>query len=71
MAEQWQPHTGNTRVSGRRYLAHWLDSTVFVVLFLILLVLVGGLLPEGDASDVAFVVVAVLGFTVGQVATTC
>jgi uncharacterized RDD family membrane protein YckC len=68
MAEQWQPHTGNTRVSGRRYLAHWLDSTVFVVLYLVLLVLVGTALPGGDAGDAAFIVVAVLGFTAGQVA---
>ena len=62
------PNTGNTRVSVRRYLAHWLDSTIFIVLLLVLLVLLGSALPEGDASDVAFVVVAVLGFTVGQVA---
>jgi uncharacterized RDD family membrane protein YckC len=68
MAERWLPHTGNTRVSGRRYLAHWLDSTQFVVLFLILVVLVGSVLPEGDTSDAVFVAVLVLGFTVGQVA---
>jgi uncharacterized RDD family membrane protein YckC len=68
MAERWQPHTGNTRVSGRRYLAHWLDSTLFVVLFLGLLVLTGSVLPDGSASDAVFVAVAVLGFTVGQVA---
>ena len=57
----------NTRVSGRRYLAHWLDSTIFVVLFLILVVLAGSL-PDGGAADVLFVAVIVLGFTVGQVA---
>ena len=68
MAELWQPHTGNTRVSGRRYLAHWLDSTLFVVLFLVLVVLAGSVLPDGDASNVLFEVVAVLGFTAGQVA---
>lgn len=68
MAEQFQPHTGNTRVSGRRYLAHWLDSTLFGVLFLAFIVLVGSALPEGDASTVVFVVMAVLAFTVGQVA---
>src|SRR4051812_9803675 len=68
MAERFQPHTGNTRVSGRRYLAHWLDSTLFGVLFLAFVVLVGTALPEGDASTVVFVVLTVLAFTVGQVA---
>ena len=63
-----EPNTGNTRVSGRRYLAHWLDSTIFVVLFLILVVLAGSVLPEGGASDALFVAVLVLAFTVGQVA---
>src|SRR5215216_5861392 len=67
MAGNVSPHTGNTRVSGRRYLAHWLDSTIFVVLFLIL-VLLAGSLPDGGVSDVLFGAVLVLGFTVGQVA---
>ena len=61
------PNTGNTRVSGRRYLAHWLDSTIFIVLFLILIVLLGSL-PDSDAADVVFAAAAILGFTVGQVA---
>ena len=47
---QHAPTTGNTRVSGRRYLAHWLDSTIFIVLFLILIVLLGSL-PDSDAAD--------------------
>lgn len=64
---QHAPNTGNTRVSVRRYLAHWLDSTIFIVLFLLLLVLVGSL-PDGEAADAFLVAVAVLGFTVGQVA---
>jgi uncharacterized RDD family membrane protein YckC len=62
------PHTGNTHVSGRRYLAHWLDSTIFVVLFLILIVLAGSVPVEGGAADVFFGAVLVLGFTAGQVA---
>ena len=64
---QHAPNTGNTRVSGRRYLAHWLDSTVFIVLFLFLLVVLGSI-PDSDAADVVFVALAILGFTVGQVA---
>ena len=67
MAVNVAPNTGNTRVSVRRYLAHWLDSTIFIVLFLGLLVLAGSL-PDGDAADVLFGAVAILGFTVGQVA---
>ena len=66
-AENVSPNTGNTRVSGRRYLAHWLDSTIFAVLFLILVVL-AGMLPDGGAADVVFGAVLVLGFTAGQLA---
>ena len=62
-----EPHTGNTRCSGRRYLAHWLDSTIFIVLFLVLVVLAGSL-PDGSVADVVFGALLVLGFTVGQVA---
>jgi len=56
-----------THVSVRRYLAHLLDTTIFVVLF-VLCLLPLSLLPDGTASDVAFGVVGVLLFTVGQVA---
>ena len=44
-----------------------LARTIFVVLFLILLV-VAGSLPESDAADVVFGSAAILGFTAGQVA---
>lgn len=55
-----------THVSVRRYLAHLLDTTLFVVVFLLCL-LPFTLLPDGSASDTIFLVGAVLLLTVGQV----
>lgn len=56
-----------THVSVRRYLAHLLDTTLFVVLLFVAVLLLG-LLPESSATDVVFVVAVILLFTVGQVA---
>jgi uncharacterized RDD family membrane protein YckC len=68
MAESRSPVPADTHVSGRRYVAHFLDGTLFAVLFVVVLLLAGGVLPDGDASDAIFAAVMVLGFTVGQVA---
>jgi uncharacterized RDD family membrane protein YckC len=56
-----------TRVSGRRFVAHVVDSTLFAFVFVAALLLVG-LLPDGTASDILVGAVLVLGLTAGQVA---
>jgi uncharacterized RDD family membrane protein YckC len=68
MTGPYQPTTANTRVSVRRYVAHFLDGTIFAVLYVVLVLVVGSALPEGDASDAIFAAVLVLGFTLGQLA---
>jgi uncharacterized RDD family membrane protein YckC len=68
MAENRSPVPADTHVSGRRYVAHFLDGTIFVVLFVIVVLVAGSVLPDGDTSDAIFAAVLVLGFTVGQVA---
>jgi len=56
-----------TRVSGRRFVAHIVDGTLYFILFAIVLLLAGAL-PSGTASDVAVGLVLVLGLTVGHIA---
>jgi uncharacterized RDD family membrane protein YckC len=51
-----------TRVSGRRYVAHFVDGILYTILFLVLL------LTVGQISDAMFVATAVLGLTVLHVA---
>jgi uncharacterized RDD family membrane protein YckC len=57
----------DTRVSGRRFVAHMLDGVLYAIVFVVLLLLVGTL-PEGTATDVAVGVVLVLGLTALHVA---
>ena len=51
-----------TRVSGRRFVAHLVDGTLYVVLFLLLI------LVAGATNDVVLVLTFVLGFTVLHIA---
>jgi uncharacterized RDD family membrane protein YckC len=56
-----------TRVSARRFVAHFVDGVLFSVLFVIA-VLVVSVLPSGTVGDVVLGVVLVGGLTVGHVA---
>ena len=67
MAENRSPVPTDTHVSARRYVAHFVDGTIFTVLFLVAILLVGSL-PNSTAGDVLLWATLVLGFTVGQVA---
>jgi uncharacterized RDD family membrane protein YckC len=67
MIETAAPSRDLTRVSGRRYVAHFVDGVLFTIMFLLAIVVVG-LLPSGTLGDVLLWATLVLGFTVGQVA---
>ena len=67
MTENRSPVAADTRVSGRRYVAHFVDGVLFAILFLIAILLVGAL-PDSTAGDVLLGATLVLGLTVGQVA---
>jgi uncharacterized RDD family membrane protein YckC len=67
MAEIRPPIPSATRVSGRRLVAHIVDATLYTVLFLVAVLLVGAL-PESTFGDIAIGATLVLGITVGQVA---
>jgi uncharacterized RDD family membrane protein YckC len=56
-----------TRVSGRRFVAHFVDGVFFSGLFVIAILAVGAL-PSGTAGDVVLGVVLVGGLTIGHVA---
>jgi uncharacterized RDD family membrane protein YckC len=56
-----------TRVSGRRFVAHFVDGVLFSVLFVIAILLVP-ILPSGTVADVVLGVVLVGGLTIGHVA---
>jgi uncharacterized RDD family membrane protein YckC len=56
-----------TRVSGRRFVAHLVDSTLYVILFFVAILIVD-YLPSGRAADVFLGAVLILGLTVGHVA---
>ena len=55
----------DTRVSGRRFIAHWVDGLLITIL-LVGAVLLVGMLPEGTLGDIALGATFVLGLTVGQ-----
>ena len=67
MTENRSPVPTDTRVSGRRYVAHLVDGVLFTILLLIAILLVGSL-PNSAAGDALLIAVLVLGLTVGQVA---
>ena len=67
MSETHPPTPDSTRVSGRRFVAHFVDGVLFAVLFLVALLIVG-LLPDSAVADVLLGATFVLGLTVGQVA---
>ena len=56
-----------TRVSGRRFVAHFVDGVLYSLLFIIALLVVAAL-PTGTVGDVTLGVVLVGGLTVGHVA---
>ena len=57
-----------TRVSFRRYLAHLLDTALYGLAFVLLLVAVSAVPSQGRIGDYVLWVVLVVGLTVGQVA---
>jgi uncharacterized RDD family membrane protein YckC len=61
------PTPDATRVSGRRFVAHTVDGTLYGLLFVIAILIVGAL-PESRLSDVVLGATLVGGLTVGQVA---
>ena len=67
MAEIRPPIRSATRVSGRRLVAHFVDGTIYTVLFIVA-ILVVGMLPDSTVGDVVLGATLVLGLTVGQVA---
>jgi uncharacterized RDD family membrane protein YckC len=58
---------GQTHVLVRRYVAHWVDSMLFVALWIVAIVGCSAL-PEGPLGDAVFIAVAIGGLTVGHVA---
>jgi uncharacterized RDD family membrane protein YckC len=67
MAETRPPIPSATHVSGRRLVAHFVDGTIYTVLFIVAVLLVG-MLPESTVGDVLLGATLVLGLTAGQVA---
>jgi uncharacterized RDD family membrane protein YckC len=57
---------GSTRVSGRRFVAHFVDGILFAIAFVVV-VLVFALLPEGPVVDALLIAVLALGLTVGHI----
>jgi uncharacterized RDD family membrane protein YckC len=56
-----------TRVSGRRFVAHVVDGTLYGLLFIVAILIVGAL-PKSALSDFLLGATLVVGLTVGQVA---
>jgi uncharacterized RDD family membrane protein YckC len=67
MRETRGPVPSETRVSGRRFVAHFVDGIIYAILFIVAILLVGAL-PEGQVADVVLGATLVIGLTVGQVA---
>jgi uncharacterized RDD family membrane protein YckC len=56
-----------TRVSGRRYVAHLVDGVILAII-LVVAVLIVGALPKSTAADALLVLVVLGWFTVGHIA---
>jgi uncharacterized RDD family membrane protein YckC len=56
-----------TRVLGRRFIAHTIDGMLYVAL-LVVAILACSALPKGTAGDIAFIAVLFGGLTVGHIA---
>ena len=67
MSEPFVPTPDASRVSGRRFVAHAVDGTLYGLLFIVAILIVGAL-PESALSDFLLNATLVVGLTVGQVA---